>query len=182
MKKTTITLLLALLEIAYGFSQNIAVVNGVWEREKRENTEGRDAFDFRFADTNGKEIALSDFKGKVIYVDIWATWCGPCRKEFPFLKQLEAEYHDNKELVFIGVSIDKTQDKGKWQDFLMKENLPGIQLFAGDAAGENLITPYEINSIPRFILVGKDGKLIFADAPRPSSGEIRGVIGAAFGE
>ncbi|MDR1633315.1 MAG: TlpA family protein disulfide reductase [Dysgonamonadaceae bacterium] len=143
--------------------------------------EQRDAIDFKFADVNGKETALSDFKGKVVYIDIWATWCAPCRREFPFLKKLESEYHGNKDMVFIGVSVDRSRDQQIWKDFLIKESLPGVQLFAGDAANKSLIKPYKINGIPRFILVGKDGKLIFADAPRPSSGKIRAVIDEALG-
>ncbi|MDR1092342.1 MAG: TlpA family protein disulfide reductase [Prevotella sp.] len=156
-----------------------------WENIKaslNKNTERKDAIDFRFANASGKEIALSDLKGKVVYIDVWATWCGPCRREFPFLKKLEAEYKDNKDMVFMGVSVDVSRDKKKWMDFLQKEQLPGIQIFAGDAAGEALQKPYGISGIPRFILVGKDGKLIFADAPRPSSDEIRAVINNALKE
>jgi thiol-disulfide isomerase/thioredoxin len=145
-----------------------------------ENTEGQTAIDFKFQDKTGKEIALSDLKGKVVYIDIWATWCGPCRKEYPFLKELEAEYHDNKDIVFMGVSVDVTKDKQKWLDFLEKEQMLGIQIFAGDAANEALMKPYKITGIPRFILVGKDGKLVSADAPRPSDDEIKPMINSAL--
>ncbi|MDR0824483.1 MAG: TlpA family protein disulfide reductase [Prevotella sp.] len=144
------------------------------------NAAGDAATDFKFSDRNGKEIALSDFKGKVVYVDVWATWCGPCKKEFPAMKKLEEEYHANKDMVFIGVSVDESKFRQKWLDFLDKEKLPGFQLFGGDAAKEALAKPYKINGIPRFILVGKDGNLIFADAPRPSSPEIRAVLDAAL--
>jgi thiol-disulfide isomerase/thioredoxin len=145
-----------------------------------DNSVGQTAIDFKFADKTGKETALSDLKGKVVYIDIWATWCGPCRKEFPHLKKLEAEYHGNNNIVFMGVNVDVTKDKQKWLDFLDKEQLPGLQVFAGDAANEALMKPYKVSGIPRFILVGKDGKLIFADAPRPSSDELRSVLNAAL--
>jgi len=145
-----------------------------------DNAVGNNAIDFKFADINGKEIALSDFKGKVVYIDVWATWCGPCKKEFPAMKELEAEYHNNKDMVFMGVSVDIGKDIQKWKDFLEKEQLPGIQTFAGDAAQKDLMGPYKIKGIPRFILVGKDGKLILADAPRPSSGEIRAILNDAL--
>jgi thiol-disulfide isomerase/thioredoxin len=145
-----------------------------------ENNPGQQAIDFKFADKDGKEIALSDLKGKVVYIDVWATWCGPCRKEFPFMKELEAEYHGNNNIVFMGVSVDETRDKQKWLDFLTAEQLPGLQVFAGDAANNAIMKPYKIGSIPRFILVGKDGNLIFADAPRPSSDEIRAVLNSAL--
>jgi thiol-disulfide isomerase/thioredoxin len=141
---------------------------------------GQTAIDFRFADRAGKEIALSSLKGKVVYIDIWATWCGPCRKEFPNFKKLEAEYSGNNDMVFMGISTDKTKDKQKWLDFLDQEQLAGIQLFAGDSANEALMNPYKVPTIPRFILVGKDGKLISADAPFPSSEEIRIVLNNAL--
>jgi len=140
------------------------------------------AIDFKFADKDGKEYSLSDFKGKVVYVDIWATWCGPCKKEIPFLKKLEEEYHGNDNMVFIGVSVDRLKDKQKWIDFQAAEELGGVQIFAGDDAPEAIIKPYKIAGIPRFILVGKDGKLIFDDAPRPSSEEIRPALNSALKE
>lgn len=144
------------------------------------NAKGDPAIDFAFADANGKTHALSDFKGKVVYVDVWATWCAPCKKELPELKKLEEEYKDNKNIVFIGVSVDKAGDMQKWKDFVAQENLPGVQLFAGAEANDKLMGPYKIKGIPRFILVGKDGNLIFADAPRPSSAEIRTVLNDAL--
>ena len=96
------------------------------------------------------------------------------------MKELEAEYHGNDNMVFMGISVDTTEDKQKWLTFLEKEQLPGLQVFAGDAANNALMRPYKITSIPRFILVGKDGNLIFADAPRPSSDEIRTVLNSAL--
>ena len=136
--------------------------------------------DFKFADVNGKEVALSDFRGKIVYVDIWATWCGPCKGELPFMKTLEAEYKNNKDIVFMGISVDASKDIQKWKNFLEKEQLPGVQLFAGDSAGETLTKPFKIKGIPRFMLVGRDGKLIYMDAVRPSSSEVRPMLDAAL--
>ncbi|MCD8186897.1 MAG: thioredoxin family protein [Rikenellaceae bacterium] len=93
---------------------------------------------------------------------------------------MEAEYEENDQIVFLGVSTDRTRDKEKWEKFLVDEQMPSIQLFAGDAAQEQLLKPYHITGIPRFILVGKDGNLIYADAPRPSSPEIRTVLNHAL--
>jgi thiol-disulfide isomerase/thioredoxin len=145
-----------------------------------DNAQGQTAIDFKFTDKTGKEIALSDLKGKVVYIDIWATWCGPCRKEFPHFKKLEAEYHGNDNIAFMGISVDETKDKQKWLDFLQKEQLPGLQVFAGDAANAALMKPYKVTAIPHYILVGKDGKLISAKAPNPSSDEIRVALDAAL--
>lgn len=144
-----------------------------------ENNKGQTAIDFRFPDITGKEVALSDFKGKVVYVDVWATWCGPCIKEIPALKKLEEEYH-GKDIVFMSVSTDDVKDKQKWLDFIKNRELKGVQLFAGDKKSEDLMKPYKITGIPRFILVGKDGKLVSADAPRPSSSEIKVLLDATL--
>lgn len=143
---------------------------------KADNTKGQEAFDFKFKNVDNKEFALSDFKGKLVYVDVWATWCGPCKKEIPSLKKLEAEYA-NKDIVFLGVSIDEQKSYDKWKEFLISENLPGIQLFAG-AQKEEITKPYKINGIPRFMLFDKDGKIITTEAPRPSSGEIKILLDA----
>ena len=141
---------------------------------------GYPAVDFRFPDVDGKEIALSDFKGKVVYIDVWATWCGPCKQQIPFLKKLEAEYHDNPDMVFMSVSIDAEKDHGKWLDMVAAEGLGGVQLFAGSRSDADLQKPYKISGIPHFILVGKDGNIINDDAPRPSSDEIRPMLNAAL--
>jgi thiol-disulfide isomerase/thioredoxin len=127
--------------------------------------------EFTFIDINGKNVALSSFKGKYLYIDTWATWCGPCRGEIPDLKKLEEKYHD-KNIVFISISID--DDKAAWENFVEKEKLQGVQLYI--KGWEN---PYNeffmINSIPRFILIDREGKIIDANAERPS-GKIEETI------
>jgi thiol-disulfide isomerase/thioredoxin len=137
-----------------------------------------DAIDFRFPDENGKTVALSDFKGKLVYIDVWATWCGPCKKELPHLKKLEEELRGNPDVVFLSVATDLPKDEQKWKNYIKTNEMKGVQLFAGGNAKRDIMAPYRIAGIPRFILVGKDGKLITIDAPRPSSPEIRPLISA----
>lgn len=144
-----------------------------------DNSAGHEAIDFRFQDVNGKQVALSDFKGKVVYVDVWATWCGPCKGEIPHLIKLEEAYHDNPDIVFMSVSVDKSKDIDKWKQMLKDKGMGGVQLFAGDRSDE-VMSPYKIKGIPRFMLFDKDGKVINADAPRPSSSEIKAVLDAAL--
>ena len=145
---------------------------------KADVAEGQDAFDFKFRNANDKQIALSDFKGKLVYIDIWATWCGPCIGQIPSLKELQKEYKDEN-IVFMGVSIDAEKDHEKWKQFLEKEGLTGVQLFAGDNA-DDISKPYKVKGIPRFVLIGKDGKVISSDAPRPSSAEIKAFLNASL--
>lgn len=134
---------------------------------------GNEAADFTYPDVNGKNVSLSDFKGKVVLVDVWATWCSPCRGEIPHLKKLERDMH-GKDVVFLGVSVDEAKDKQKWLDFIDQEKLGGIQLHA---SGWSKITKdYKIKGIPRFMLFDKNGNIVSADAPRPSSSELKKMI------
>lgn len=132
------------------------------------------AADFTYPDTNGKMVSLSDFKGKVVLVDVWATWCGPCKKEIPSLIALEKEFHNNSNIVFIGVSVDEDKDKQKWLDMIKTEGIGGIQLFA---SGWSKITKdYKIKGVPRFMVFAKDGSLYSVDAPRPSNPELKRML------
>ncbi|MEN9640340.1 MAG: hypothetical protein RLZZ262_2209 [Bacteroidota bacterium] len=118
-------------------------------------------------DVAGKNYKLSDFKGQVLYIDVWATWCGPCKREIPSLKQLEAEYH-GKNVKFISISTD--QDQKAWENFLPKNDMSGLQLHQSLNFDESVSKLYMVNSIPRFLLIDTKGNIISCDAPRPSSG------------
>ena len=122
---------------------------------------------------NGSTTSLDDFKGKVTYIDVWATWCIPCRGEIPALKELEKKFH-GKDVAFVSISID--QNKDEWKEFVQSEDLKGVQLFAENAFDSQFIQDYGIRQIPTFIIVDKEGKIVNADAPRPSSDEITGVL------
>lgn len=140
-----------------------------------ENRVGGVAADFTYTDTNGEEVSLSDFKGKVVLVDVWATWCGPCKYEIPYLKKLEEEMKTS-DIVFLGVSLDEEKDKQKWLDFIKKEQLGGVQLHAG---GWSKITKdYKIKGVPHFIVVDRKGNIVSADAPRPSQPELKAILEA----
>lgn len=141
-----------------------------WTKLKK----GMPAPDFKYATIKGEQVALSDLKGKSVYIDIWATWCGPCRKELPSLEALETKYKDNEYLVFASVSID--ENKEAWETMVTEKEMQGIQLFADKAWESKICEDYLIKGIPRFIIVGSDGNLIDADAPRPSSDEIKEIL------
>ena len=134
---------------------------------------GSIAADFTYPDVNGKEVSLSDFKGKVVLVDVWATWCGPCRGEIPHLKKLEQEMHGT-DVVFLGVSVDEAKDKQKWLDFIKKEELGGIQVHA--SGWSKIAQDYKIKGIPRFMVFDKQGRVVSVDAPRPSSPELKEML------
>ena len=129
---------------------------------------GESYIDFTYENNIGDSVSLSSFKGSLVYVDVWATWCGPCKAEIPYLKSLEQDYHEQN-IVFLSVSVDTNKDE--WLKMVKEEELGGIQLWAD---GWSQITKdYAIFGIPRFMLFSKDGKVISNDAPRPSNEETR---------
>ena len=123
---------------------------------------------FDYENHKGGKTKLEDLRGKYVYIDVWATWCGPCRAEIPHLKKVEEKYH-GKNIEFVSISVDTDKDHEKWQKFVVDKELGGIQLFADKNWNSDFIKAFGINAIPRFLLIGPDGKVIKADAPRPSS-------------
>lgn len=130
-------------------------------------TAGQKGFEFTYNDVNDKPVTFADFKGKYVYIDLWATWCGPCKAEIPYLKKMEEEFR-GKDIVFMSVSVDKIKDTQKWKDFVKKEQLTGVQLIGDNAIDSGIAKNYDVNAIPRFLLFDKQGKIISIDAPRPS--------------
>ena len=138
----------------------------LWRLEQRARLmEGRPAIDFSVMDMNGKEGKLSDYKGKVLYVDFWATWCGPCLGEIPSFNELSKKYPN---IQFVGVSLDERMKS--WQNKLKKDSDHGnvLELISRDPL---IWIGWDITGIPRFLLIDKDFKIISASAPWPSQKE-----------
>jgi thiol-disulfide isomerase/thioredoxin len=121
---------------------------------------------FAYKDAEGNEVKSEELKGKVIYIDVWATWCGPCKAEIPHLKQLEKELH-NEPIAFVSVSVDT--DRDAWVKMVAEKELGGYQLHAPEAWESSIIKDYAIRGIPRFIMIDKEGRLVNANATRPSN-------------
>ncbi|MDG1690526.1 MAG: TlpA disulfide reductase family protein [Flavobacteriales bacterium] len=122
---------------------------------------------FNYPDSSGKNISLESLKGKLVYVDVWATWCGPCKAQIPFLKQLEEKYRE-EDIAFVSLSIDQLKNISKWKDMIVDKELEGIQIIADKAWRSKFVTDYVIEGIPRFILIDKYGDLMDPMAPRPA--------------
>lgn len=118
---------------------------------------------FRYRDVNGKVVTLKDLKGKYVYIDVWAMWCGPCCGEIPHLKKLEQKMH-GKKIVFVSMSVDESREN--WVKFVKKNEMGGVQLNA--EGNEDFMKAYHIKGIPRFILLDKKGKIVDANMTRPS--------------
>lgn len=134
-----------------------------------------------YTNFKGGKKSLDSFKGKYVYIDVWATWCRPCIQQIPFFKTLEKEYH-GKNIAFISISTDESRRSGgswdaaekKWRNFIKSKQLTGIQLWAG--SDNSFQQAYQINSIPRFIIIDPQGNVVDANAPRPSDPRLKKVF------
>ncbi|HNP33839.1 MAG TPA: TlpA disulfide reductase family protein [Flavobacterium sp.] len=127
---------------------------------------------FDYENHAGGKTTLESLKGKYVYIDVWATWCGPCRAELPSLKMVEEKYHD-KNIQFVSVSVDAEKDHDKWKSFVKDKGLGGIQLYAGKTPVSDFIKAFNVNTIPRFILIDPSGNIVDADAARPSDPKLQ---------
>lgn len=131
-----------------------------------------------YVNIKGGKMSLDSFKGKFVYIDVWATWCGPCIQQIPYLKTLEEEYK-NKNIEFVSISTDESRRSGgsweaaekKWRDFVKAKDLSGVQLWSGQDF--SFQQAYQINAIPRFILIDPYGNIVDANAPRPSEPRLK---------
>jgi thiol-disulfide isomerase/thioredoxin len=125
---------------------------------------GDDAIPFVFKNTDDTEVSLERYKGKVIYIDFWATWCGPCINEFKYLDQLKAQFAD-RNIVFLSISVDENKDR--WKEFMQKVN----EVKYHGIVSRDQISNYNLSAIPRVIIIDKDFKLVAIHGPLPSSKE-----------
>lgn len=123
----------------------------------------------------GGTTSLDDLKGKYVYIDVWATWCQPCKNEIPYLKKVEEQFHD-KNIEFVSISVDQPKDYETWKKMVTEKELGGVQLIADNNWSSKFVQDYKINGIPRFILIDTEGKIISPDAPRPSDSKLTELL------
>ncbi|WP_144893808.1 TlpA family protein disulfide reductase [Flavobacterium tiangeerense] len=126
---------------------------------------------FEYVNQKGGKTSLESLKGKYVYIDIWATWCGPCLKEVPFLKKVEEQYL-GKKIQFVSISVDDIIDRQKWSNLVNTKKMGGIQLLADMAFNSEFIKAYGIKKIPRFILIDPNGNIVNSNAPKPSENKL----------
>lgn len=132
---------------------------------------------YTFIDRNEQEVNLYDFQGKILYVDLWATWCGPCASERPYFEALMKDFASNQDdITFLGISIDRESDKEKWKEFINRRKYEGVQLMVENAFESQICQDLKVQTIPRFFIVGRDSKLIQSKALRPSQKELKKIL------
>lgn len=130
-------------------------------------TDGSLAPNFMAKSLSGDEVELKDYRGKYVYLFLWASWCAPCKVELPHYEKLLKE-HGEGNIEFIGLSID--EQKNDWENSFMYNKYPGSQIRVGGSENGRFLANYKINLIPQFILIGPDGEIISLNAPKPSKG------------
>lgn len=112
---------------------------------------------------------LSTHKGKVIYIDIWATWCGPCRSEVPYAIDLHQSLK-GQPIEFVNLCL--SSDREAWKQVIEKQKLVGSNYYFNKDQSELLLRKLNVAGFPTYLIIGKDGQVVDRQAPRPSSGSV----------
>lgn len=134
---------------------------------------GDPAPDFDFVDRNGNKHRLEDLRGKVIYLDFWATWCGPCIQSMKLSAPLKEKFKNNPDVVFVYISTD--QDINKWQNHAITNGGDANMWHVG-SFNYAVSMAYRIQTIPRYVIIDKEGKIVNPNAPRPYAPEIETIL------
>ncbi|HZH00313.1 MAG TPA: TlpA disulfide reductase family protein, partial [Flavisolibacter sp.] len=127
---------------------------------------GEPAPSFVLESSQGIKYSLEAFKGKVVYLDLWASWCSPCREEMPILKALYDQYKNDDRIAFVSIAVH--DEEGKWRKAISEDKPDWIQLFDKEGV---VAKSYFVNLIPQFVLIDKKGKIVKFNAPWPSNGK-----------
>ena len=131
---------------------------------------GADAPDIECQDIDGKVYHLADFAGKPLYIDLWASWCGPCCEEIPHLAAFVESLGKNPEIACISISID--EERENWTAKLQEVGSAWPQFLATEAGQDAISNQYFVSGIPRFLLIDANGKIASVNAPRPSTPDL----------
>ena len=132
--------------------------------------------DVTFSDAQGVKHRLSDYFGKVLYIDLWATWCGPCQMEIPYMAKHVAEYAADNRVQFISISLDRNH--AAWLKQIEREKPQWLQFNVNAEEDKVISTQWGVVGIPRFIVINADGTIAQSDAFRPSDDEFSTKLNA----
>jgi thiol-disulfide isomerase/thioredoxin len=157
--------LMPAMQTNYPDSEHVPVLKQLFA--KAHNLDGNSAPDVKGVTVLGDSVNLASLKGKVVYMDFWATWCGPCRAEFPKSIKSKKQSAGRDDVVFMYVSVD--EDKEKWEKFVAENpDLKGLYINGYGNYHEGFGEAYGIAGIPHYVLINKEGIVIESNAPRPS--------------
>lgn len=156
-------------EFAKDYPEYIEMFQKEYEK-KVESAEGMQMPDIDLTKEDGSKVKLSSLYGKYIYVDCWATWCGPCCKEIPHLEELVGRMIDQDKVVFVSLSMDSDVDA--WKRKIADDKPEWAQFILDADANKMLSEALNITGIPRFFIIDPEGKVLNADAKRPSDKEL----------
>ncbi|MBK1855934.1 TlpA family protein disulfide reductase [Verrucomicrobiaceae bacterium 5K15] len=160
MKKEAGAVVAQAIEKATGNPKEAQLKQAFQTLQGRLNKPGKgDTMAMKFTSVQGEEIDLAAMKGKVVLIDFWATWCGPCIAELPHVMKTYEKYHEQGFEV-IGISLDKKSDRAKLEAFIEKRKMPWPQHFEEEQSGNRFAIEYGITSIPATFLIGKDGTIV----------------------
>ncbi len=147
---------------------------------------GKAAPEFRLPDTADKLRSLQNFRGKIVYLDFWGTWCPPCLEELDSLVALEKHFAGDTNVAFVSIALEAQnfadQRKPTWLKLISEKRLLGTQLYAEKQFNNESAIAYGISIVPSFIIIDRNGNFIDASAPRPSSGKAEAAIRSALAQ
>ncbi len=130
---------------------------------------GNVAPSFSLTDIDGNPVSLEDFKGKVVYLDFWASWCGPCMREVPHAKELKERFEGQNDLVFLYISVD--EDLDAWKNTVAQHEIKGVHLNI-QGMGNETAELYNVKGVPTFYIIDREGIIYDNNPGRPSSGDL----------
>lgn len=157
--------------IADGMYKNFLEV----KKAKEKTASGTPAPDITLDTPDGKQVQLKDIcKGKFTYIDVWATWCGPCKMEIPHMAKLVERFKGNDKVLFISISCDENVEA--WKKMIEADKPAWAQYNIHGKTNQQFSADWGITGIPRFIMIDKNGNIFAADATRPSNEETAKTI------
>lgn len=145
------------------------------QKSKEQTATGTPAPDITLDTPDGKQVQLKDIaKGKFTYIDVWATWCGPCKREIPHMAKLVEHFKGNDKVLLISISVDENVEA--WKKMIADDKPDWAQYNIHGAVNAQFSKDWGITGIPRFIMIDKDGNIFAADASRPSNEETAKII------
>ncbi|MEN8118836.1 MAG: TlpA disulfide reductase family protein [Bacteroidota bacterium] len=137
---------------------------------------GKPAPDFKLPDDRGNIHTLADFKGKVLVIDVWATWCAWCIKKMPKYLEVYNKYKTQSDIAFVSISIDKFNEYSHWKYSLPHYNMMELTNMIASEEKTDFIEKYNITGAPRYMVIGKDGKIVNVYTPGPGGAEFEDTI------